>query len=411
MENISTDMKKKILFVDDEPRILEGLERMLRPMRQLWSMSFAASGQAALETMKSGHFDVVVSDVRMPAMNGLQLLSEVKRLYPETVRIILSGESDKELTMKAINVSHQFLSKPCNTETLKAAITRTCGLSSLLQKESLKALVSRLDSLPSLPALYLEIMNELQSNNSSINKIGDIISRDLAMTAKILQLVNSAYFGLPRHISSPEQAVFLLGLDTIKSLVLSIHVFSKFALKNMPENFQSSLWDHSMKTARLSKTIARQERQEQTAIDNSFMAGMLHDSGKLIMASCFPDQYNDVVYSPGGNLPLTDREREVFDVTHAEAGAYLMGLWGLPNPIIEAIAFHHTPGRSSTGHFTPLTSVYIGNILAHEEAGEMTDDPDYKIDNEYLSAMDLKTERPLVIKGPGDSGEARANEQ
>jgi HD-like signal output (HDOD) protein len=407
MENIETGMKK-ILFVDDEPRILEGLERMLRPMRQHWSVSFAGSGQAALEIMKNGRFDVVVSDVRMPVMNGLQLLSEVKKLYPETVRIILSGESDRELTMKAINVSHQFLNKPCNTDMLKAAITRTCGLSDLLRKESLKAMVSRLDSLPSLPALYLEIMNELKSNDSSINKIGDIISRDLAMTAKILQLVNSAYFGLPRHISSPEQAVFLLGLDTIKSLVLSIQVFSKFKMKSMPEVFQSRLWDHSMKTARLAQTISRQERQEQTVIDNSFMAGMLHDSGKLIMASCFPDQYNDVVCFSGGNLSLTDRERDAFDVTHSEAGAYLMGLWGLPNPIIEAIAFHHSPGRSATGHYTPLTSVYIGNILAHEEAGETTEDPDCKIDYEYLSAMDLKMDRPL---GSGGSGEARANEQ
>jgi HD-like signal output (HDOD) protein len=395
METGQTDIKKRILFVDDEPRILDGLERMLRPMRQDWFMSFAESGQAALEIMKNSRFDVVVSDVRMPVMNGLQLLSEVKRLYPETVRIILSGESDRELTMQAINVSHQFLSKPCNTETLKAAITRTCGLTTLLQKESLKAMVSRLDSLPSLPALYLEIMHELNSNDTSINKIGDIISMDLAMTAKILQLVNSAYFGLPRHISSPEQAVFLLGLDTIKSLVLSIQVFSKFKLKKFPEDYQRRIWDHSMITAQSAKTIARQERQGQVIIDNSFMAGMLHDSGKLVMASCFADQYSDVVCSQGGNLSLADREWEAFGVTHAEAGAYLMGLWGLPNPIIEAIAFHHSPTRSQTKHFTPLTAVYIANIFANESAGGQVENADFNIDCQYLSDVGLKTDSPL----------------
>jgi HD-like signal output (HDOD) protein len=404
MENTETAIKK-ILFVDDEPRVLAALERMLRPMRNSWAMSFAASGHAALELMKAASFDVVVSDIRMPVMNGLQLFEEVKRLYPETVRIILSGDSDRELTMKAVNVSHQFLSKPCHTEMLKAAITRTCELSNLLQKESLKAMVSRLDSLPSLPALYLEIMQELQSEQSSINIIGDIISRDLAMTAKILQLVNSAYFGLPRHIASPEQAVFLLGLDTIKSLVLSIQVFSKFKLRNIPESFQRRLWDHSMKTAQLSKTIARQERQEQAVIDNSFMAGMLHDAGKLVMASCYPDQYNNIVYSSGGNLSLADRELKAFGVTHAEAGAYLMGLWGLPNPIIEAIAFHHSPGRSLARHFTPLTSVYIANILANEEAGEATEDPDNRIDFEYITAMNLNTDYHLCPDG-GGGGEA-----
>jgi len=266
-------------------------------------------------------------------------------------------------------------------------------------------MVSRLDSLPSLPALYLEIMQELQSEQSSINRIGDIISRDLAMTAKILQLVNSAYFGLPRHIGSPEQAVFLLGLDTIKSLVLSIQVFSKFKLRNIPESFQSRLWEHSMKTAQLSKTIARQERQEQAIIDNSFMAGMLHDSGKLVMASCYPDQYKNIVYSSGGSLSLADRELKAFGVSHAEAGAYLMGLWGLPNPIIEAIAFHHSPGRSQARHFTPLTPVYIANILANEEAGEATEDTDNRIDFEYIAAMNLKTDYHLCPDGGGE-GEA-----
>lgn len=398
--------------MDDEPRLLDGLERMLRPMRHLWSMSFAQSGQAALELLKTAHFDVVVTDIRMPVMNGLQLLSEVKRLYPETVRIILSGESDKELTMKAVNVSQQFLNKPCNTEMLKAAITRTCGLSTLLQKDSLKAMVSRLDSLPSLPALYIEIMNELQSSDSSIKKIGEIISMDLAMTAKILQLVNSAYFGLPRHIASPEQAVFLLGLDTIKSLVLSIQVFSRFKLKNLPEDFQTQLWNHSMMTAQASKTIARQERQEQAVIDNSFMAGLLHDSGKLVMASCFAGQYSDVVCLPCAKMSLPDREKEIFDVTHAEAGAYLMGLWGLPNPIIEAIAFHHSPGRSLTKQFTPLTSVYMANLLEHEKNGDMNDISDFKIDYEYLSSMDLKTDFPLCNGcTSGNAKEMRAYEQ
>jgi YesN/AraC family two-component response regulator len=145
MDKQDAIMKKSILFVDDEPRVLDGLERMLRPMRHVWAMSFAKSGHEALVILKEAHFDVVITDIRMPVMNGLQLLSEVKRLYPDTARIILSGESDMELTMKAVNVSHQFLNKPCNTEALKAAISRTTGLSALLQDDSLKAMVSRVD--------------------------------------------------------------------------------------------------------------------------------------------------------------------------------------------------------------------------------------------------------------------------
>lgn len=381
--------------MDDEPRVLSGLERMLRPMRHVWTMSFARSGREALDLLKERHFDAVVTDIRMPVMNGLELLSEVKRLYPDTVRIILSGESDREMTLKAVNVSHQFLNKPCNTETLKDAITRVGNLSLLLQKDSIKAMVSKMDSLPSLPSLYMEIMQEIQSKDSSIKKIGDIIGRDLAMTAKILQLVNSSYFSLPRHISSPEQAVFLLGLDTIKSLVLSIQLFSRFKLKNMTEDYLKRLWDHSMNTAQSSKRIAGQEKQEQVVIDNSFMAGLLHDSGKLVMASCFGEQYGELVSSVKDNGFIAKKEKEIFDVTHAEAGAYLMGLWGLPHSIIEAIAFHHTPGRSMTGHFTPLTAVYIADILEQEKSGPFTDKSELEIDYEYLSAMELRSSYPF----------------
>lgn len=405
MDKQEMNIKRSILFVDDEPNVLNGLERMLRPMRHVWTMSFAESGQQALEILKDRHFDVVVSDIRMPLMNGLQLLVEVKRLYPATVRMILSGESDREMTMKAVNVSHQFLNKPCNTETLKAAISRIGDLSDLLQNDSLKAMVSRVDSLPSLSSLYIEIMRELQSSNSSIKKIGDIISRDLAMTAKILKLVNSSYFSLPRHISSPEQAVLLLGLDTIKSLVLSLQVFSQFKVKGMPENYLSQLWDHSMVTAQTSKKIATEERQDQFLIDNSFMAGLLHDSGKLVMASCFNDQYSKVISSVGRSPSLTEKEKETFGVTHAEAGAYLMGLWGLPYPIIEAIAFHHSPGKSMTRQFTPLTAVYIANILEHEKSGYFRDKSKFEIDHEYISAIDFKTTYP--IWGVSESNSAR----
>lgn len=405
-------IERNILFVDDEPRVLNGLERMLRPMRRVWAMSFAESGREALEILGNRHFDVVVSDIRMPLMNGLQLLSEVKRLYPDIVRIILSGESDRELSMKAINVSHQFLGKPCNAETLKTAISRTGDLSALLQKDSLKALVSRVDSLPSLPSLYLKIMQELQSKDASIQKVGGIISEDIAMTAKILQLVNSSFFCLPRHISSPEQAVLLLGLDTIKSLVLSIQVFSQFKLNRLPEDYLGQLWNHSINTGQSSKTIARQETREEVIIDNSFMAGLLHDAGKLVMASCFADQYSELASLPGGNGLLADRERESFGVTHAEAGAYLMGLWGLPHPIIEAIAFHHSPGRSMTKQFTPLTSVYIANLLEHETSGDLTFESDLKIDYEYISAMGLKSDLSLCnICESHRAGEMRAYEQ
>ncbi|MBN2059606.1 MAG: response regulator, partial [Deltaproteobacteria bacterium] len=194
MDDNALKITRNVLFVDDERRVLQGLKRMLRPQRHEWASVFAESGREALEILEKDCFDVVVSDMRMPGMNGIQLLSEVKKRYPHIVRIILSGESDQNLTMQAVNISHQFINKPCNADTLKAVISRTCRLSRFLQGNLIKRRVSGIDMLPSLPSVYSEIMNELQSPDASIRKVGKIISKDMAMTAKILQLVNSAYF-------------------------------------------------------------------------------------------------------------------------------------------------------------------------------------------------------------------------
>ena len=390
MNDNGKNITRRILFVDDEPRVLEGLKRMLRSQRADWSPVFAESGHNALDLLENERFDVVISDLRMPGMNGLQLLTEVKKRYPDIVRIILSGESDQDLTMKAVKVSHQFLNKPCDAETLKSAVSRTCRLSGLLQSDSIKRTVSQIDALPSLPAIYSEIMSELQSPDASIQKVGKIISKDVAMTAKILQLVNSAYFCLPRHISSPEQAVVILGLDTVKSLVLVIQIFAKFELKKMPRHFLDQLWNHNMVTGQVAKAIAREEKRDHVIIDHAFLSGMLHDSGKLILASSFPEEYKEIAVMTNGKKDTTwEMETKTFGISHAEVGAYLMELWGLPIPIIEAIAYHHSPDRCLEKGFTPLTAVYIANMLEHEKVEADQEETNSRFDHEYISTMHL----------------------
>lgn len=208
-------MKLSVLFVDDEPHVLQGLQRMMRSMRQEWEIITAGGGLEALDLLSRKPVDVVVTDMRMPGMDGTQLLNEIKNSYPQIVRIILSGQSDREMILKSVRPAHQYLAKPCNDEILKSTIERSCWLRDLLADNSLKQLISRIDSLPSLPTLYLEILRELESPYSSMQKIGEIISRDIGMTAKILQMVNSAFFGFRRHIASPAEAAELLGLETI----------------------------------------------------------------------------------------------------------------------------------------------------------------------------------------------------
>jgi CheY-like chemotaxis protein len=285
---------KRILFVDDEPNVLSGLRRMLRPMGKEWEMVFASGGEEALVALAENHFDVLVSDMRMPGMDGAQLLSEVKRRHPEVVRIVLSGHSEKETVLQSVGLTHQYLAKPCDADQLRDAIGRACALHGLLRENGLRELVSRISTIPSLPKTYTEMMEELHSPDTSIKRVGKIIARDVGMTAKVLQLVNSAFFGLPHHVSDPSQAASFLGVDTLKALVLSVHIFSQLDDVTSTGLSVTTLWDHCVATGALAKHIATAEGCTNQVRDHALMAGLLHDAGKLVIAANLPEQYRSV---------------------------------------------------------------------------------------------------------------------
>jgi HD-like signal output (HDOD) protein len=383
-------MKKRILFVDDDPLVLTGLQRMLRSLRQEWDMEFVGSGTTALARMAETPFDVVVTDMRMPTMNGAELLTEVMRLHPKTVRIVLSGHTDKDLILKCVNSTHQFLSKPCESDSLKSTIQRACGLDNNLENERLKQLVARMERLPSLPSLYVEIVEKLNDPNTTIEDIGGIVGKDLAMTAQILKLVNSAFFGLSRPVSSPFEAAMYLGIDTIESLVLTIHAFSQFDdLKSCGFNLDA-LMLHSMNTAARAKLIAQLEEATGKGCDDCFVAGMLHDTGKLVLAANYPKDYERArQLMRGKNLSVCAAEKEIFGADHAGVGGYLLGLWGLPVPVVEAIALHHSPQQGTSPNFSALTAVHVANVLEHERTAAVEGAGADELDSKYLATLGL----------------------
>lgn len=359
--------QKHILFVDDEPKILDGLRRMLRSMRRDWDMAFVESGPAALELLAGKAFEVVVTDMRMPGMDGGQLLRCVMEQYPQTIRIVLSGQADRAAILGAIGSIHQYLSKPCDAETLKASLTRACGLGELLADENLKQYISQLETLPSLPLLYDELLNELQSPVASEKMLGQIISKDIGMSAKVLQLVSSAFSGIRTHIPHPAQAVILLGLDTVKILGLSAQVFSRFPpIQAENSLFPDTFWSHSVNVARMAQQIVKAEGAEQKLIDYAFIAGLLHDVGKLVLATYSPQKYKQVLtLARQENIKVMAAERVLFgQATHAKVGAYLSGLWGLPELITDTILFHHNPDPYPHRNCNILiTAVHVANAL------------------------------------------------
>lgn len=360
-------MSIRVLFVDDQPNVLAGLRRMLRGVRNEWEMYFAESVDEALAIMEGVAFDVVVTDMRMPGRGGAELLTEVMEKYPSTARIILSGQADQASVMHSVSLAHQYLTKPCDAETLKRTVSRVCGLRKTLRQDALVRLVSRSVSLPSLPHIYTELLRELQSEDASIQQVASLIEQDVAMTAKLMQMVNSSFFGMPRRINNPRQAAALLGINILKPLVLSAGVFSQFQSAKLRGFSVTGLMEHSVAVSRLAEEIARDFSDDAELAEDALLAGLLHDIGKLLLAANLPEQYSDTLATAREQaIPLYLVEREHFGATHAEIGAYLLGLWGLADPIIEAVAYHNEPSDSLAEGFTALTAVHAADVLINE---------------------------------------------
>lgn len=359
---------RRIVFVDDAGEVLQHLQRTLAPMKSEWDMQFFASGAEALELIASSGCDVVVSDMVMPKMDGAELLAEVQNICPHAVRIMLSGDQTPFNHVRSSIVAHRFLNKPLDMAMLKATIRQADQLRTLLGNPALRALVKEITTLPSLPSIYQELMQEIRSPQSSLKKVARIIGKDLAMMAKILQLVNSAFFGLRTHVSSPEQAVALLGFDAIKSLVLSTQVFRQFDRAQLPSFSLEALWQHVVLAGGYARTIAKEEGVDQRVVESAYTAALLHDLGALVLAANRPEDYAQVM-DLVKTRPLADwqAEREIFGADHAHVGAYLLGLWGLSEPIVEAVAYHHHPLEYVASGFTAVTAVHVGNQLAEAQ--------------------------------------------
>jgi len=358
--------RTRILFVDDEPNVLDGLRRMLRRTRHEWEVDYARSGAEALDKIREQPFEVVVSDMHMPDMNGLRLLERVRKDSPATARIILSGRADEHMSEQASGLVHQFLAKPVEPQVLKQTIERALELRYLADNRMLQAIVADLTSLPTIPKVYHEICRVTESETSSVAEIAAVVSRDLATSAKLLQLVNSSFFGLGRRVSSVDHAITLLGLVRLRALILANHLFAELGSTVKRDLFPMDLlWHHSLVVATIARDITLLEGQGEDRPDQAFTAGLLHDVGLLVLAARQPDALErclEVARQEGRSL--WQAEIGVFGATHADVGGYLLGLWGLPMRIVEAVVLHHTPNSIPYDGLCATTVVHVADYLA-----------------------------------------------
>lgn len=338
-------MKKRILFVDDQPMVLLGLERMLHSMRQEWDMVFASSGAEALAKMDEEPFDVVISDARMPGMNGAVLLREVMCRHPATVRLVLSGYGDRNLVAECVGVAHQYIPKPCDSEQLKSLIQNACQLSEHMVSPEVRRIVGSVEGLPNVPEVYLELREAMDREETGPQALGDILQKDAGMTAQLLKVVNSAFFGLPRTIFTPHEAVAFLGVEIIRMLVLTHHIFEKSGPLATRRFTIGDLWRHSLAVAGGARAITVSETPDRRIHEEAFIGGLLHDLGILVLAKNCPEACDRIMErAEREGVILSCAEEAEFGVSHSEIGTYLLGLWGIPSPILKIVSLHHRPG-------------------------------------------------------------------
>lgn len=378
--------KKKILFVDDEEQILKSLRRIF--FKSEYNCFFASSGKEALVYLKEYNMDLIISDIRMPVMNGFELLEKVKKHYPNVIRMVLSGYSDRSDVITAIekNLAKVYLYKPWDNKELRYIISSIFELENNLEDQGLFELFNNLESLPTVPKLYKKI-NEMLENNESIDNIRLEIEKDQSLASRVLKVANSAFYAA--KTGSIKQAILYIGLINVKNIVVSNTIFS-----NMDIDDVEKLWKHAALTNKMagfiySKILLKKLPPEYSA------AGLLHDIGRVVIMNYFEEQHKKIDILNNGNIVDVDRrlnyEKKLLGFNHEIIGGYLLNWWEIPLPIIETALYHHEPLSQRIINKEIVKVIYLANILSWQIIAPEKENN--VIDSKVIEALDLTTEK------------------
>jgi HD-like signal output (HDOD) protein/ActR/RegA family two-component response regulator len=358
----------RILLLDDARGTHRPVSQTLARTRPDLALVLVQSGTAALDALRKEPFDAVVMDLRAADTDAPALFTQLRREHPEIMRLALSGHGDEELMLRAVPVTHQFLSKPCKADELCEVIDRACALRGILADPAIRRLVGKIESLPAAPQTFEELSAAIDDDHSHAGDITAIVSRDTALAVKTLQIVNSAYFGLSQPISSIQAAVTYVGMEMIRSLALSACVFAAVEASPQAQKLLADLQGRSISKARLTRTLLHGSRHA----DQGFTAALLVDIGQAVLALTAPQQFAQALAeSRRSGRPIHEVEAASFGLAHPEIGAYLLGLWGLPLELIEAVAYHHTPSKVSHAQTEVLAAVHVVDALVDAASGTL----------------------------------------
>lgn len=378
----------RILIVGNQAEDLNRLREQLTRNRKDWTVVLACGGEDAIRQIDAEPFDVVVTEMALRGMDGADILQHVHRRQPQTARLVVCGQTSVSDMHRVMPLAHQVLGNACDTRGLERCIERLCNLLRRRGQPSVQRVLAMLARLPVLPRIYWELAGELDRPRADSNSVAAIIEQDPAITTRVLQLANSAYFGVQRQVRSVRDAATMLGMDSLRSIALLAGLSRLIHNSDLPAGFSlDALQTHSAHVARLATAMLNDSEERKTA----FSAAMLHHIGYLMLAVNLPQEYTALREEAFARNTSVERiELDKLGCNHAEIGAQVLALWGLPLPLIEAVACHHRPSASGETRFGAATAVHVAAVLADEAEGKLTD----------ADALEWPFLRRLGVDGP-----------
>ncbi len=351
-----------------------------------WETTFVDTGEEAiryLDTDTTAAFDILVTDVRSRGVDAAYLLGRAREQSPTTARVVLAAKSEFETAFQALSSAHLCLDKASATRELSVALARACAVQSLVTSSDLRALIGKLDTLPARPQIWSQLNALIDDPHSSLGDMAELVEQDLAISARVVQVASSVFFARSAEIRSVADAVPRIGTRMLSHIVLAEAAFRGFdAVRRVGLDIEE-LHSHAFLTAK----IARSFLPDRQMAEDAFLSGLLHDVGKLVIASAVPEMYQRITQlTDASGRPRDAVERLQLGVDHGEVGAYLLGLWGLSFPIIEAVAFHHEPERVPQMALDLVGTVHIADSLANEVRGGSGEDRE-SVNSAYLEEL------------------------
>ena len=354
-----------ILFVEEE-RGLEERIRRFRAEAPTFELFSCASPEIALDLLQQRTFQCVVADFGEDAKRCTEFLHRVSEQVPEVIRFaLLAAPEEGAMTLPEIETANQTLSESVPADDLFSALNSAMEIAARsIQAPELNRLLSGFSKLPSAPTLYFDLKELLDDPDSDNRQVAALVSTDPVVSARILRLANSAFYGLPRTVTEVHEAVTYLGTGMISALVLTIHIYQQLPIPGF--NIEA-LWKHGMAISALARQTARQIGCRGQEIGAAGTAGLLHDMGQLVFLYNLPERYVPLFRQAGDDeRRLVELEREAFGVDHAELCAHLISLWGLPENVVEAVAGHHQPLDAGSGVVaSPAEALRIAEWMMH----------------------------------------------